>query len=127
MKSNVKKHSLLNKSLVVFLLLNMVACSTVKDESVNANSDVAKTKSVEYSNANISKMIEKVVNKVVWNDEKVVDDVNDKVQSLNSVFSIIDFTTDKLAMITDRAVELISSIFSKLFIGKKKKGEDKDE
>ncbi len=59
--------------------------------------------------------------------EKVVDDVNDKVQSLNSVFSIIDFTTDKLAMITDRAVELISSIFSKLFIGKKKKGEDKDE
>ena len=75
MKSNVKKHSLLNKSLVVFLLLNMVACSTVKEESVNANSDVAKTKSVEYSNANISKMIEKVVNKVVWNDEKVVDDV----------------------------------------------------
>ena len=59
--------------------------------------------------------------------EKVVDDVNDKVQSLNSVFSIIDFTTDKLAMITDRAVELISSIFSKLFICKKKKGEDKDE
>ena len=32
------------------------------------------------------------INKV----EKVVDDVNEKVESLNGVFQIIDFTTDKL-------------------------------
>jgi hypothetical protein len=59
--------------------------------------------------------------------EKVVDDVNDKVKSLNNIFSIIDFTTDKLALISDKAVDIISSLFSKLFIGKKKKGEEKDE
>lgn len=58
--------------------------------------------------------------------EKVVDDVNEKFQSLNSFFSIIDFTTDKIAFITDRAVEAISGLFSKIFVGKKKKGEDNE-
>lgn len=59
--------------------------------------------------------------------EKVVEDVNDKVQSLNSVFSIIDFTTDKLALITDKVVEYISMIFTRLFTSKKRKGEDENE
>lgn len=62
------------------------------------------------------------INKV----EKVVDDVNDKVQSLNGVFSVIDFTTDKLALVADKLVEGICGIFSKLFIGKKK-GEKENE
>ena len=52
--------------------------------------------------------------------EKVVDDVNDKVQSLNGFFSIIDFTTDKLALVTDKLVEGIGSLFSRLFTSKKK-------
>lgn len=60
------------------------------------------------------------INKV----EKVVDDVNDKVQSLNGVFSIIDFTTDKLALVTDKLVEGIGGLFSKLFLGKKKGEEE---
>lgn len=59
--------------------------------------------------------------------ERVVDDVNDKVQSLNGFFSIIDFTTDKLVLVTDKVVEKLSQLFSKLFLGKKKKGEEKDE
>lgn len=58
--------------------------------------------------------------------EKVVDDVNEKFQSLNGFFSIIDFTTDKIAFITDRTVEAISGLFSKIFVGKKKKGEDNE-
>ncbi|MEG0794257.1 MAG: hypothetical protein RSF02_01325 [Bacilli bacterium] len=56
--------------------------------------------------------------------EKVVDNVNDKVESLNSVFSIIDFTTDKIATFTDRVVELASNLFSKIWY---KKGITKEE
>ena len=59
--------------------------------------------------------------------EKVVDDVNDKVRSLDKVFSIIDFTTDKIALITDKTVEGISSLFSKIFINRKKKGKKENE
>ena len=59
--------------------------------------------------------------------EKVVDDVNDKVHSLDKVFSVIDFTTDKIALVTDKAVEGISSVFSKIFIKKKRKGKKDDE
>lgn len=60
------------------------------------------------------------INKV----EKVVDDVNDKVQSLNGFFSIIDFTTDKIALVTDKLIDGISSIFTRLFT--KKKGENEN-
>ena len=58
----------------------------------------------------------------------MVDDINDKVKSLNGLFSVIDFTTDKIAYITDKAFSGISSVISRLFIkNKKKKGEDEDE
>ena len=51
--------------------------------------------------------------------EKVVDDVNDKVQSLNSFFQIIDFTTDK---ISDKMVDGVSKFISHIFkFGKNKK------
>ena len=57
--------------------------------------------------------------------EKVVDDVNDKVQSLNSVFSIIDFTTDKLAMISEKVTNGITLFIDKIF--KKGKVDEDDE
>ncbi|HOZ88863.1 MAG TPA: hypothetical protein PK737_01330 [Bacilli bacterium] len=60
------------------------------------------------------------INKV----EKVVDDVNDKVKTLNGFFSVIDFTTDKIVALTDRIVDLISRGFGKLV--KKKKKVDKE-
>ncbi len=53
--------------------------------------------------------------------EKVVEDVNDKVQTLNGFFHIIDYTTDKIALATDRVVDGIASIFHKLMFSKKKK------
>ena len=58
------------------------------------------------------------INKV----EKVVDDVNEKVESLNGLFQIVDFTTDKL-------VDGLSSFASKLFFRKKnkKRKEEEDE
>ena len=62
--------------------------------------------------------------------EKVVDDVNDKVHSLDKIFSVIDFTTDKIALVTDKAVEGIASVFSKIFTSRKKKnkkGNDENE
>ncbi len=53
--------------------------------------------------------------------EKVVEDVNDKVQTLNGFFHIIDYTTDKIALATDKVVDGIASIFNKLLLKKKKK------
>lgn len=65
------------------------------------------------------------INKV----EKVVDDVNEKVESLNGLFQIVDFTTDKIVTLTDKVVDGLSSFASKLFFRKKTKSikEDKDE
>ena len=62
------------------------------------------------------------INKV----EKVVDDVNEKVESLNSLFQIVDFTADKLVSITDKVVDGISSFASRLFF-KNKKEDEEDE
>ncbi len=58
--------------------------------------------------------------------EKVVDDINTKVSSLNGVFSIIDATTDKLALLSDRMVDSISLIIRKLFAKKKKNNKEKE-
>lgn len=63
------------------------------------------------------------INKV----EKVVDDVNEKVESLNGLFQIVDFTTDKLVSITDKVVDGISSLVSRLFTKKKKIKEEENE
>lgn len=62
--------------------------------------------------------------------EKVVDDVNEKVESLNGLFQIIDFTTDKIVSLTDRVIDGVSNLASKLFFKKKMKkikGEENNE
>ena len=59
--------------------------------------------------------------------EKVVDNVNEKVESLNSIFNIIDFTTDKIALFTDKVVDIASSIFGKLLFRKKIEKESQDD
>ena len=56
--------------------------------------------------------------------EKVVDNVNEKVESLNSVFNLIDFTTDKNASFTDKVVEVAGNLFSKLLFRKNKRKDD---
>ena len=58
--------------------------------------------------------------------EKVVDDVNDKVESLNGFFKIIDFTTDKIASFTDKVVEVAGNLFSKVLFRKKRKDESEE-
>lgn len=62
-----------------------------------------------------------MVNKI----NNIAEDINTKLGSLNGFFSIIDFTTDKLATITDKFVESVSSLIRKLF--KRKKEEDEYE
>ena len=39
--------------------------------------------------------------------EKVVDNVNEKVRALDGLFHIIDTTTDKIVLVTDKVVELL--------------------
>ena len=63
------------------------------------------------------------INKV----EKVVDDVNEKVESLNGLFQIVDFTTDKLVSITDKVIDGVSSLASRLFFKNKKNKEEDEE
>ena len=50
--------------------------------------------------------------------DSIVNDINGKMKSLNGFFSVIDFTTDKLAMLSDRVVETISSFIRRLFVRK---------
>lgn len=60
--------------------------------------------------------------------EKIVDDVQEKVKTLNGFFHIIDYTTDRIAIATDKVVDGISSVFKKLLFKKKKdKRDDENE
>ncbi len=58
--------------------------------------------------------------------DKVVEDVNQKVQTLNGFFHIIDYTTDKLVLATDKVVEGITALFKKVVFSKKKKNLKKE-
>ena len=52
--------------------------------------------------------------------DKVVDDVNDKVQSLNGLFSLIDFTTEKVVTITDKITDALGGVFGRFFKRKRR-------
>ena len=53
--------------------------------------------------------------------EVVVDDINKKVKTLDGFFSLIDTTTDKLAMLSDNFVVMTSSLVKKKFKRKEEK------
>ncbi len=60
--------------------------------------------------------------------ENTVDNINTKIDSLNGFFSIIDFTTDKLASISDKVVDGITTLIRKVFYRNKEEEEKiKDE
>ena len=56
--------------------------------------------------------------------EKVVDDINVKVNSLNGLFSVIDFTTDKISLLSDKMIDGVTSLFRRLF---RKRKDEEDE
>lgn len=53
--------------------------------------------------------------------ERVVDNVNEKIRALDGVFHIIDSTTDRIVLITDKVIEGIMSLVTNLFAPKKDK------
>lgn len=55
----------------------------------------------------------------------VVDDITKKVKSLDGLFSVIDMTTDKLALLSDKVVDIITSFVKKVF--RRKENEIKNE
>ena len=59
--------------------------------------------------------------------ENTVDNINKKVDSLNGFFSVIDFTTDKLATMSDKVVEGITALIRKIFYRNKEREDIKDE
>lgn len=60
--------------------------------------------------------------------ERVVDDVNYKVNKLNVVFEIIDYATDSLVSINDKIINFISNGIISIFKrNKNKKKEREDE
>jgi hypothetical protein len=59
--------------------------------------------------------------------DDIVDDVDKKVKSLNGVFHIIDTTTDKISILTDKVVDVISAFVIKLFKKKYNKKEEEEE
>ena len=58
--------------------------------------------------------------------DKVVDDVNLKVNKLNGLFEVIDNATDTLSIMSNRIVNIITNSIDKLFTKKSKKKEDEE-
>lgn len=59
--------------------------------------------------------------------QEIVDDVDNKVQSLNGFFGIIDTATDKIALLSDRMIDIITGVVHKVFKPKKKEEEKENE
>lgn len=57
----------------------------------------------------------------------LLDDVTKKVHSLDRVFNMIDYTTDKVTMISDTVVNFITSKLKRIIKFKKNDEEDEDD
>ena len=68
--------------------------------------------------------------KLIFTMNKVdllLDDVTKKVHSLDRVFNMIDYTTDKVTMISDTVVNFITSTLKRIIKFKKNDEEDEDD
>ncbi len=59
--------------------------------------------------------------------DEVLNNVQKKVDSLNGLFSVIDFTTDKISAFSDRVVDTISGFFSRIGKWRKKPKYESEE
>ena len=48
--------------------------------------------------------------------QRVVDNVNEKVRSLDGFFQFVDTATDKVVLVTDKLVDFIMDFIAKIFI-----------
>lgn len=68
--------------------------------------------------------------KLIFTMNKVdllLDDVTKKVHSLDRVFNMIDYTTDKVTIISDTVVNFITSKLKRIIKFKKNDEEDEDD
>lgn len=56
--------------------------------------------------------------------DKIVDNIDGKIRSVDALFSVIDLATNSLASITDKFVDNITLIFKKIFNSKRKEDEN---
>lgn len=59
--------------------------------------------------------------------DELLDDVTKKVKTLDRVFNIIDYTTDKVSMISDTVVNFVTSKLKKIIRFKKSNDDEEDE
>ncbi len=59
--------------------------------------------------------------------DEVLDNMQQKVNSLNGLFSVIDFTTDKISAFSDKVVDVISGFIGRFTRKKKMKYEESEE
>lgn len=60
--------------------------------------------------------------------DELLNDVSNKIKSLDKVFEIVDFATDRMSMVTEVAISFLTTGFKKLFgSNKKKKKKTKEE
>ena len=59
--------------------------------------------------------------------DAVLDSMQRKVDSLNGLFNVIDFTTDKISMFSDRVVDVVSGFITKIGRWRKPKYESEEE
>ena len=56
--------------------------------------------------------------------EKIIDNVENKVNALNSVFNIIEVASGKITGVYERVIDIVSGVIDRLFIGKGNRKED---
>lgn len=54
----------------------------------------------------------------------LLEDVQEKISSLNTFFKVIDFTTEKINAISERVIDAVVSFFGRLFHKRKEESED---
>lgn len=47
--------------------------------------------------------------------DDILEDISEKAKSLDKLFNIIDFATDRVSMVSDTVINFISSVFNKIF------------
>lgn len=59
--------------------------------------------------------------------EKIIDSVNDKIESINPIFHMIDFATDRISNLSDTFIDFFTSFLSKLLNKKGKENKNEEE
>ena len=47
--------------------------------------------------------------------DDILEDISEKAKSLDKLFNIIDFATDRVSMVSDTVINFVSSAFIKIF------------